>query len=106
MHERTVHGHTECARTIGAKLAPAAIAWKRAYEQRPDLVLWSPDGYHPALAGSYLAACVLYRVLYDKSPAGSSFTAGLPPEDAAYLQSVAASTPLAFTSWLAPRKAG
>jgi len=28
------------------------------------------DHAHPAVAGSYLAACVLYSTLYDKSPEG------------------------------------
>jgi hypothetical protein len=92
MHERSVRGHVECAQSIGAKLVPASIAWKRALELRPTLELWRPDGSHPTVAGSYLAACVLYRALYERSPAGNAFTAGLPATDAAFLQELAANT--------------
>jgi hypothetical protein len=89
MHARTVQGHSECAQNVGATLAPVAIAWKSALEARPDLQLWQPDGSHPTLAGSYLSACVHYRVLYGRSPAGNPFTAGLPERDAAFLQALA-----------------
>jgi hypothetical protein len=92
MHERSVTGHRELAHTLGAELAPSAIAWKRAMTARPELSLWHPDGSHPALAGSYLAACVLYKALYGANPTGLHFTAGLPERDAAFLQEVAATT--------------
>jgi len=92
MHERTVIGHKELAQALGAELAPSAIAWKRAMTARPELTLWQPDGSHPSLAGSYLAACVLYKTLYGESPLGLRFTAGLPERDAAFLQEIAATT--------------
>jgi hypothetical protein len=92
MHERSVAGHRDMARTLGAELAPSAIAWKRALTARPDLELWLPDGSHPSPAGSYLAACVLYKVLYGASPSGVRFTGGLHARDAAFLQEVAATT--------------
>lgn len=92
MHERSVIGQRELAQALGAELAPSAIAWKRAMTARPELTLWQPDGSHPSLAGSYLAACVLYKALYGASPSGLHFTAGLPESDAAFLQDIAAST--------------
>ena len=92
MHERTVIGHKELAQTLGAELAPSAIAWKRAMTARPELTLWQPDGSHPSLAGSYLAACVLYKTLYGESPSGLRFMAGLPARDAAFLQKIADTT--------------
>jgi hypothetical protein len=92
MHERSVIGQRELAQALGAELAPSAIAWKRAMAARPELTLWQPDGSHPSLAGSYLAACVLYKALYGASPSGLPFTAGLPERDAAFLQDIAATT--------------
>lgn len=49
-------------------------------------VVYSAIEKHPSLAGSYLAACVFYATLQGKSPAGISYTAGLPQEQARQLQ--------------------
>jgi hypothetical protein len=52
----------------GARLAPIGAAWKRCAAERPDITLLLDDR-HPTDAGSYLAACVLYDVLYHKKSA-------------------------------------
>jgi hypothetical protein len=41
------------------------------------LILYSPDGNHATLAGSYLAACTYYTALYRKSPVGKPAPTGL-----------------------------
>jgi hypothetical protein len=92
MHARSVRGHVEAAQQISAALAPASIAWQSAMERKAELELWQPDGSHPALAGSYLAACVMYQALYAKNAIGNTFTADLPDADAALLQEIAATT--------------
>ena len=51
--------------------------------------LYTSDGSHPSIYGSYLAACVLYAVLTGKSPVGLPTTGGLPLQDALELQTVA-----------------
>jgi hypothetical protein len=49
-------------------------AAKRSYPHEPakdpTLVLYQADDSHPAPGGSYLAACVFYATLLDKSPLG------------------------------------
>jgi hypothetical protein len=60
----------DLARELGARVAPVGIAWKRALAADPKLVLHQPDQSHPNPAGSYLAACVFYAALLDKSPVG------------------------------------
>jgi hypothetical protein len=54
-------------------------------------VLWNADGYHPAPAGSYLAACVFYKAFYERSPEGNAFRAGLSDADALRLRRAVAS---------------
>jgi hypothetical protein len=71
-------------------VAPVGPAASEAVRRRPDLDLLDDDGHHPSLAGSYLAACVLYTVLTGRDPRASAFTAGLPEADARFLQRVAA----------------
>ena len=46
------------------------MAWKKALAADPNLVLHQPDKSHPNPKGSYLAACVFYATLFDKSPVG------------------------------------
>ena len=46
------------------QLLPVARAWKQDFD-------W--DGVHPNLAGSYLIACSLYSVVYNKPALGAPF---------------------------------
>ena len=102
MHARLMVGYRELRDELGATLAPVAVAWKRAHEQRPELPLWADDGMHPAPGGSYLAACVLYQVLYGKPALGIPYAGGLEATDAQFLQSVAASVHAAADAPLEP----
>lgn len=54
-----------------ADVAPVGLAWARVRDERPDIVLFDPDGSHPSPAGTYLAACVLYGQLTGHSPEGA-----------------------------------
>ncbi len=58
------------AQDVNGLLFPVAAAWLAAWARDPALALYSPDGLHPSVAGSYLAALVMYGVLYDRSPVG------------------------------------
>jgi len=51
------------------KVAPVGLAFADALAQRPGLVLYGPDG-HPTVAGTYLAACVVYETILGRSPVG------------------------------------
>lgn len=91
MQNRITLGYTELATDLSATLAPVGLAWQQAIARRPDLDLWDVDGKHPNLKGSYLAACVFYRLIYHKSPVNNPFKANIDPVEAYFLQSVAAS---------------
>jgi hypothetical protein len=65
------------------------VAWRAVRRERPDLALWAEDGSHASPFGSYLAASVLYTVLYGRSPVGIRYGAGLPEQDARLLQRAA-----------------
>lgn len=67
-------------------IAPVGEAFRRAMNNDLGIVLLYSDGHTPTLAGSYLAACVIYATIYQKSPFGSAYHAGLKPEQAKYLQ--------------------
>ena len=77
---------------LGARVAPAGTAFARSLRERPDIALYVQDG-HPTTYGTYLAACVLYGVIFNKSPVGNPFSdKSIPPETRAYLQRIAAET--------------
>jgi hypothetical protein len=78
------------AAPIGAKVAPAGIAFAASLARRPDLALDAQDG-HPTVYGTYLAGCVLYGTLFDRTPVGNvTSDPGVPPDVQAYFQQVAA----------------
>ncbi|MEI7745239.1 MAG: hypothetical protein WCK58_16005 [Chloroflexota bacterium] len=83
-------GYDAMAASSGATVVRAGDAWQRVLAAAPAIALWADDGSHPSIAGTYLAACVLYQALTGRSPAGLGETAGLPAADAALLQVVAA----------------
>jgi len=91
MQDRVVVGYETIAARLHLPVAPVGIAWRAALGARPDLSLWQADGSHPTVAGTYLAACTFYELLFARSPAGNPFTAGLAPGDAAALQRIAES---------------
>lgn len=74
---------------LGAQVAPAGLAFAAALKERPGLVLNSKDG-HPTQAGTYLAACVFYGLIYRQSPVGNPYSAGLDNGDKKFLQGIAA----------------
>ena len=90
MQEQLATGYTAIGTELGAIVAPVGLAWQRAVGQRPGIALWDSDGSHPAPAGSYLAACVFYATLFGESPAGLNYHADLSPDEAQFLQAVAA----------------
>jgi hypothetical protein len=89
MQDTLTSAYTEIAAELDAVLVPAGVAWATAVTWDPELVLWAPDNYHPALNGSYLAACVFYATFFDSSPVGLEYTAGLDPAEALFLQQAA-----------------
>ncbi|MDJ0916842.1 MAG: hypothetical protein QNJ05_03695 [Woeseiaceae bacterium] len=81
--------YTSLGAEINAEVAPAGLAFERVTEERPELALRTEDQRHPTLAGTYLAACVFYAALQDRTPEDIDYDAGLDDEVAAYLQGVA-----------------
>jgi hypothetical protein len=83
-------GYLGIARELGVPVAPVGYAWLLAHRQDPRLDLWQPDGIHPSMQGSYLAACVFYAAVFHESPEGLSYLADLPGQTARLLQTAAA----------------
>jgi hypothetical protein len=77
--------YTAAAQAVNGTLLPAGDAWVRVMRAHPDLALYSEDGLHPTRAGTYLAALVIYRELYD-APVKDVPALGLRVEDVVRLK--------------------
>jgi len=77
MTERVANTYFGLSQRLGAGIAPVGRAFERAVVQQPKLALWGSDGSHPTVAGSYMAACVLYGALTGADPRATLF---VPPE--------------------------
>jgi hypothetical protein len=78
------------AEELGATLVPVGFAWQTFLRQHKQPVLHDPDQSHPALAGSYLAACVFCAVLFGENPSGMTCELkGLTQTEAEVLQTAA-----------------
>jgi hypothetical protein len=103
MQRADERSYAEVAVATHAAEAPVGYAWQRTLAQLPTLRLWQPDGSHPTVAGSYLAACVFYAAIFGSSPVGLRFRDGIAPDVARALQAVAAAVVLPHRArWLAP----
>jgi hypothetical protein len=77
-----------------ALVVPAGLAFAKALARRPTVDLHMPDDAHPTLQGTYLSAATVYGSLFDRSPVGLPYAAGLHEEEAAFLQAIAWETVL------------
>ena len=73
---------------------PVGMAFDRAYREKPNIKLHEPDGTHPNLLGTYLAACTVFASIYDKSPIGIKYDyfGAINDQDKRFLQRIADET--------------
>ncbi len=80
--------YTAAARAVSGTLLPAGDAWRKVLRDHKEIKLYSDDGLHPTLAGSYLAALVIYERLFQRSSVGLP-AMGISSDAARILQQVA-----------------
>lgn len=84
------HAYYSIGRELKAIVVPAGTAWERFLAKHEQPVLHDRDASHPTPAGSYLAACAFFSVLFKQSPVGiASGVTGLNEEDESRLQRTA-----------------
>ena len=66
--------YIEAGNKNNALVIPVGIAFENAYSAMPNIELHKPfDGSHPSLLGTYLAACVVFGSITQKSPSGLNY---------------------------------
>jgi hypothetical protein len=96
MTQQLANEYIKAGKQNNALVVPAGLAFANSVAKRPDINLYIADKRHPSLAGTYLGAAVVMASVYKKSPVGNSYTAGLPADVAAHLQTIAWDTVQAF----------
>lgn len=92
MQIRLNSAYASLAQNIGATLAPIGVAFEQARHNAPTIYL--QDGtQHPSPAGTYLAAAVLFRTIFNSPAFGSTYYGGLSETSAHTLQRIADSVP-------------
>ena len=86
------YGYVPIAEELGAPLAPVGWAFRQGVLDDPLAPLWKGDGHHGSTEGNYLAACVLYTMIYGTSASGLWHPGSISETRAAYLQQLAADT--------------
>jgi hypothetical protein len=84
--------YTAAGNENGVLVITVGLAFAKSIASKPDLELYAPDKRHPSVAGTYLSAATTYATLFNQSPVGLKYNAGLSPEVALYLQQVAYDT--------------
>ncbi len=64
-----IHNYESAAAAAQARVFPAAEAWKEAWAEDPSMPLYSKDGFHPSVHGSWLSALVIASMVFDRPPA-------------------------------------
>lgn len=82
--------HRTIARELAIPVAPVGTAFRRSLQTRPGIEMLGKDREHETLHGTYLAATVIYAVIYGANPEGLTYRPeGISAEEASYLQGIA-----------------
>lgn len=60
--------YQNAAQAVKGVLAPAGDAWRAAIAESDTIRVYSPDGLHASVRGTYLAALVIYARIFDRDP--------------------------------------
>ena len=67
-------------------VGPIGEGWIRSLNEQPSIDLYSPDGNHPSLEGSYITASVLFSLMFKYNPVNLNYDGGVNSTDATYLR--------------------
>jgi hypothetical protein len=90
-NDRLDLAYTRVSTAVMGTVAHVGNAWMAALRAHPTINLYDADGSHPSPAGTWLAACVMYRALTGVVPPPSADDAAtIPSADARALRETAA----------------
>lgn len=88
MQDTMTRAYCEIAEQLQSQVAPAGEAWRYA-RHHSDINLFSSDGSHPSMHGTYLTACTFYATFFGERPLGLPYPSNITESDAGFLQKAA-----------------
>ena len=61
-----IKNHSDAAKLNNAILIPVGKVWKNHFDKKNEFKYYGPDGFHPSLLGSQIAAKTIIVTLFDK----------------------------------------
>jgi len=89
MQCRLRESYCEMAELNNGFAAPVGMVWAYLRESNPEIDLYSSDGSHPSVNGTYVAACTFYTSIFHKSPLGAYYPDALDEPTATLIQNAA-----------------
>lgn len=94
MNARLLNGYTTMSDMNSTLMAPVGVGFDHVHNDGASPIthaaLYSGDGSHPSVYGTYLAACVFYEIVFSSSSVGNTYVpGGITGSEATYLQGVA-----------------
>lgn len=80
------------ADTVNDIMAPVGEAFRKSIASNSLINLYLADESHPSVEGTFLAACVFYETLFQKSVLSATYNPGLSNSDLTFLQQTAHQT--------------
>lgn len=77
MDTTLMHRYLDVTDILSGEVAPVSVVWRYLRQNYPSIDLYTADGSHPSLAGSYAAACTFYTSIFKKDPTLITFDSGL-----------------------------
>lgn len=74
--------YRQLADTNNALVSPVGAVWNYIRVNHPTIDLYSSDGSHPSVRGTYAAACTFYSILLRKDPTLITFNSSLSTTEA------------------------
>tara|TARA_Y100001970_G_scaffold267105_1_gene356607 strand:- start:1905 stop:2660 length:756 start_codon:yes stop_codon:yes gene_type:complete len=89
--EKIKKTYYDAGKASDSLVIPVGLAYEIAYKENTKIRLHHPDGTHPGLLGTYLAACTVFSVITNSSPEGLSYNylKRISDEDRLFLQKIA-----------------
>ena len=90
MTAQLAEAYTIAGNANNALVIPAGLAFAKAHRQAArDSISTRSTSAIRALAGTYLASCVVFAALTGRSPVGNAYLAGIDAQTTTFLQNVA-----------------
>lgn len=85
---RVKENYLKMAELFDVEIAPSGMMWKIFGDKYPGINLYQDDGAHASHAGSYIAACCIYSLIFKKKSVNNYFPSNVDKDVARNIQTV------------------